>query len=1038
MGPFMVEIVFCRVTRRGRKKRAGMNKLARENCRNDGPMQSFIPKDDMLKVTLDLSDNGPVFGALDEMMMRLSMDGDDKEKGKGEGKGAGAKKALKNLLKSGIPGIEGMFGAEPPAPRFGKKGGKKGFHKMNEGSKKKFMTAIFGEDGTQVDTATAAALLAATCSGGDPNIGNRLAELLVPNMGDSVDPAMMGALMSACSLINAGAGTEEVMKAMMEELQASGLSAEEILEKAQILMKAFGKEDLASTAEYKLLSKQRNQALKKAEISPKDFTTLMLVQKAIGACGSSPENVAKVLVIESTLSKKGGNSMHIANAMNNLGQIPDETKEEIKQNILASWADSAKLAKVDVQMPVRSHLALDNENEPGWAEMKNLKDTIGGVSPNSQEAIELNLARATKSAGLTKDAVGRANMALKCASLLGIDPAQLAKVMFLEKAVCENGVPAVEVARVLSDGLMPPEATASLVDEIKDRMTEVIKPNDVDDTTKIYNNLKMKANILTDVIEYVDKTLIQVRCSLEDVADNMISNLKARGEKDMRITYEVTDTLKKTGASASVVSATIMPPLKDMTGKSESELTKIVAKNLKEVDYTKDDVKGAVTEMITKTMETDPAQYAEALAAFESCFKDLGESIPTIRELIAANLPPPPTPPEEIERRRQMAEELERLEKEELRREREAQGIFDEPEEDAAVNGDGDGDIPSQLINKNLDGAMNSHSRRGSATPPAHPRSRQGSITIGGLERRGSYYDDDVTKRATVAVVTDDPEHKNKLKQSLSAVFNEGEDGGDSGLNSVPEEMTLEELQAALKSGATLDKDQIIKSLPVGGPYISSSGIARMRRGDLNEVLRENMDAVDRAIEQHKERTKSQCHVPELSAESRALMEQILNSASSQDEINNRVAALLAGTALSSSRGEVGARKFGDIKMETYDIGDGKANGGATRADDSQIGGVTMRTGIRGGRTSIKRQSEILRDSRKRAEEREEERQRKKSYYRQIAGLRKAKVPLMVYSCGGFSRCFRLARFYDAEGPPVGVVYTRPENDARKELNPEL
>ena len=31
-------------------------------------------------------------------------------------------------------------------------------------------------------------------------------------MGDTVDPAMMGALMSACSLINAGAGTEEVSK----------------------------------------------------------------------------------------------------------------------------------------------------------------------------------------------------------------------------------------------------------------------------------------------------------------------------------------------------------------------------------------------------------------------------------------------------------------------------------------------------------------------------------------------------------------------------------------------------------------------------------------------------------------------------------------------------------------------------------------------------------------------------------------------------------------------------------------------------------
>ena len=45
---------------------------------------------------------------------------------------------------------------------------------------------------------------------GNPDVGNKLAELLVPNMGETVDPAMMGALMSACSLINAGSSTEEV------------------------------------------------------------------------------------------------------------------------------------------------------------------------------------------------------------------------------------------------------------------------------------------------------------------------------------------------------------------------------------------------------------------------------------------------------------------------------------------------------------------------------------------------------------------------------------------------------------------------------------------------------------------------------------------------------------------------------------------------------------------------------------------------------------------------------------------------------------
>jgi len=1034
--------VFCRVTRRGRKKRKGMNKLARENCRNDGPMQSFIPKDDMLKVTLDLSDNGPVFGALDEMMMKLSMEGADDAKKKG--KGGDAKKALKNLLKSGIPGIEGMFGAEPPAPRFGKKGGKKGFHKMNEGSKKKFMTAIFGEDGTQVDTATAAALLAATCSQGNPDIGNKLAELLVPNMGETVDPAMMGALMSACSLINAGAGTEEVMKAMMEELQATGMSAEEILEKAQILMKAFGKEDTGSTAEYKLLSKQKNAALKKAEISPKDFTALMLAHKAIGACGASPENIAKVLVIVSTLAKKGGNPMHIASAMNNLGQISDEHKEECKQAILDSWADCAKLKKADVQMPVRSHLALDNENEPGWVEMKNLKDTIGGVSPNSQEAIELNLARATKSAGLKKEDIGKALIALKAVNLLEVDPQQLAKVMFLEKAICENGVPAVEVARVLSDGLMPPEATQSMVDGVKDRLLEVQKPNDSDELTKVYNNLKMKANIMTETIEWVDKTLIQVRCSMEDVADNMISQMKARGEKDMKITYEVTSTLKKTGASASVVSATIMPPLRDMTGKADTELTKLIGRNLKEVDYSKDDVKGAVTEMITKIMEEDPSMHAEAAAAFESCFKDLGESFTDIQALIKNTLPPPPTPPEEIERRLQMAAELEKLEREEENKERAKQGLPSIEEEEAAKEAAEAAAADAALAaeeankpkNKNLDGALNGGSRRGSLEPPA-PRSRQGSITIGGLERRGSYYDEDVTKRATVAVVTDDPDHKDQLKKSLSAVFN-----GDGAPGEGDEGISQEE------------KDKIIKALPVGGPYVDSRGIARMRRGDLNEVLKENLDAVDAALDKHRKR--SQIEVPEcephwkrlfrryeskVSDETRALMEQILNSCASQDEINNRVAALLAGTALSTSREEPDRKQSkadGISGIENGDIGKGKV--GDVGGDEGyQIPGVTMR-GIKGNRTSIKRQSEILRDSRKKAQEREEERQRKKSYYRQVAGLKKAKVPLMVYSCGGFSRCFRLANFYDCEGPPVGVLYSRPEDyaDARRSLNPDL
>jgi len=1013
----MVEIVFCRVTRRGRKKKAGMNKLARENCRNDGPMQSFIPPDNMVKLTLDLSDSGPVFSALDDMMLKMSMDGIDDNKGKP--KGGNAKAALKNLLKSGIPGIEGMFGGEDPTPRFGKKGsGKKGFHKMNDQSKKKFMSAIFGEDGTQIDSSTAAALLAATCSGGNPEIGNRLAELLVPEMDEKVDPAMMAALMSACSLINAGAGTEEVMKVMMMELAASGMSEEEILHKTQLLMKAFGKEEVGSTAEYKLLSKQKNKALIKAEIPPKDFSAIVLAHKAIASCGSSPENCAKVLMIYSTLAKKAANPMHVAAAMKNLGSLSDETKAACKESILKSW-DNPKIAKLDVMVPVRMHQALDNENEPGWAEVKALKDIVGGVSPNSPEAIELNLARATKSGGLKKDDIGRALVAFKAISLLGIDPPTLAKIMFMEKTICENGVPGSEVGRVLQDGVMPTEATQSLIDEVKDKICDETKPNDIEHTVNVYNNLKFKANIPTEVIEFVDKSLIQVRCSLEDVADNMISSLSARGEKTSRIVGQVTEMLKKTGATAHVTATTLMPPLVDLTGEKEVVLTKTIARNLKEVDYEGEEIKGAVTDMIVKIIEDDPSQHAEGVSSIEATLKEMGMSLPEIKQYVGANLPPPPTPPEEIERRRQIAEELERLEKAEQERERLAALKLSDPEAyEREVN--------PKPAHKGLEG-LKSDSRRGSLLLP-ESRSRQGSIVLGGTERRGSYYHDDVTTRATVAMVTDDPEHKKNLKSGLAGAFGDG-DLSNAAVNGA----VNGNLSSVIANGG-----DILAGLPADA---SEEEIAkRLKAAGLSDADAKAMMMASKG--------------KGLSPESRALMEQILASNSSQDEISSRVAALLAGTALSSTRG-VAKGEGREIEMVEYEganLSEARErkdgfempdipNVAIPELREGTVNGVRMRDHSGGAgnikRGSIKRQSEIMREKKKsRQEEREEEKKRKESYFRKVTGLRRAKVPLMVYSCGGFSRCFRIARFYDIEGPPVGVEYSRA--DDRKELNPDL
>ena len=65
---------------------------------------------------------------------------------------------------------------------------------------------------------------------------------------------------------------------MKAELAASGLSEEEILHKAQMLMKAFGREDSSSMAEFSLASAQKNAALKQNGTSPKDFAQVFIIE----------------------------------------------------------------------------------------------------------------------------------------------------------------------------------------------------------------------------------------------------------------------------------------------------------------------------------------------------------------------------------------------------------------------------------------------------------------------------------------------------------------------------------------------------------------------------------------------------------------------------------------------------------------------------------------------------------------------------------------------------------------------------------------
>ena len=80
------------------------------------------------------------------------------------------------------------------------------------------------------------------------------------------------------------------MNCMKAELSKSGVSEEEILQKTLTVMKAFGRGDDSdgdsSLVELSLASRQKNSALKEANISPKDFAKVGTEREGgQGRCG---------------------------------------------------------------------------------------------------------------------------------------------------------------------------------------------------------------------------------------------------------------------------------------------------------------------------------------------------------------------------------------------------------------------------------------------------------------------------------------------------------------------------------------------------------------------------------------------------------------------------------------------------------------------------------------------------------------------------------------------------------------------------------
>jgi len=275
----------------------------------------------------------------------------------------------------------------------------------------------------------------------------------------------------------------------------------------------------------------------------------------------------------------------------------------------------------------------------------------------------------------------------------------------------------------------------------------------------------------------------------------------------------------------------------------------------------------------------------------------------------------------------------------------------------------------------------------------------------------------------------------------------------------------LEATFKAMRSGKVTDEQvrSLMSVFETSGIVSSTGGVVRLRKvSDLRSSLEGVNSAFDRAIEDAHNKES-----PQISSENRRLMEDILKrSQDNQDQMSSRVTALLAGSSLTTTAGVRIDRRDTIDQIDYTAVGDDlsklkesykprrrkaqsemRAPTSLHQANSAELEDRCADAGIRVQRRSIKRMS--LARLRKSSEfsglrhpgangglpedpEANGIAEIPEEDHRRIKGLRKAKVSMMVYSHGGFSRCFRIARRYQVEGPAIGVEYEDDTNTVPK------
>lgn len=252
----------------------------------------------------------------------------------------------------------------------------------------------------------------------------------------------------------------------------------------------------------------------------------------MSATGATPEDLAKSLLIQSILSKKGLNSDDIAKALNQLSSMEDQGDQ--MSNLVKMVKEALKDEGI-TQTDITKAMTLAKAIEAGKVRgLKDIQDILDNSPLSSVKDIVDAISQSISSGALGSDAMKKTMILQKVMKAIGANPETVAKAIALQKNLAENGMSKHEIANAMSLALalgLDHSQNKSLIEAaFKDLILNGLCQDEIDSILALTKAIEDGAEIPPEAIRLLKKAMKQRRGSVENVAETLMATLAAGGE----------------------------------------------------------------------------------------------------------------------------------------------------------------------------------------------------------------------------------------------------------------------------------------------------------------------------------------------------------------------------------------------------------------------------------------------------------------------------------------------------------------------------